>query len=476
VNTPHSASAGEEAPAADTSSLVSGVHATPKSPTVAAPYPPASRAWYAVFVLMLMYIFSFIDRQVISLLVEPIKRDLRMSDTEIGLLQGLAFALLYTLLGVPIGRLADRVSRRSIIATGVLLWSVMATSCGLARNATQLFFARVGVGIGEAALSPAAYSMITDYFPREKLGRAFSVYNMGITIGSGTALLVGAFVVGAVTTSAGVDLPVIGHVRPWQLVFIVTGLPGLLLPLLLLSVREPLRRGLLKGSGGATTVVPFREVLRYVARNRDFYLPHFVAMGLMAMVGYGVLAWLPTALLRTYAGQVTPRSVGTMMGLFILILNSTGIFVAGRVCDRLTSRGRTDAPMLVCLFAAVIVLFTSLLPPFMPTVELMWVALAISILPFSCYNGMGPMAVNQVTPNQLRGQVSALYLFVVNIVGMGIGPVLVPAISDYVFADPAAIRYGLATVIILGCGGAALLLRYARPRFQQKLAATADWA
>jgi MFS family permease len=354
----------------------------------------------------------------------------------------------------------------------------MATACGLARTAGQLFLARVGVGVGEAALSPAAYSMISDYFPRERMGRAFSVYNMGITIGSGIALLVGGLVVGAVSGAGeGYTLPVLGHVRAWQLVFIVTGAPGMLLPLLLLSVREPPRRGLLKTGTGAQSQaarsVPFREVVRFVVRNRDFYLPHFLAMGLLAMVGYGVAAWLPTTLIRTYG--VTPRQVGTTLGLCTLLLNSSGILIAGRICDRLTSKGRSDAPMIVALGVTLAILATSVLPPLMPSVPAMWAALALSTLPFNAYNGMGPMAVNQVTPNQLRGQVSAIYLFVVNIVGMGVGPVLVPTVSDYIFKDPSQIRYGLIVVVVVGCSGALALLRYARPRFQQKLAAAAEW-
>src|SRR5271168_5433916 len=215
------------------------------------PYPSSFAAWYSVVVLMLMYIFSFIDRTTISLLVEPMKRDLHISDTQIGMLQGLAFALLYTFLGLPIARLSDRHSRRAIIAGGVFVWSIMATLCGLARSAVQLFAARVGVGVGEAALSPAAYSIITDSFPLSKLGRAFGVYNIGITIGAGTAFLVGGIVVAAVShAGATYTLPLVGEVRAWQMVFIVTGAPGILLPLLLLTFREPARRGLLKQSTG----------------------------------------------------------------------------------------------------------------------------------------------------------------------------------------------------------------------------------
>jgi len=190
------------------------------------------QGWYLVVTLLIFYIFSFIDRQIISLLVEPIKRDLQVSDTQIGLLQGFAFAIFYTFFGIPIGRLADRVSRKKIIAAGVVIWSLMAALCGLAKNFSQLFLARIGVGVGEAALSPAAYSMITDAFPRQKLGRAFSFYNMGIPIGSGIALLVGGLVVVAVSGAGKTfTLPLFGEVRAWQFVFIVTGAPGLLLPL-----------------------------------------------------------------------------------------------------------------------------------------------------------------------------------------------------------------------------------------------------
>src|SRR5271155_3117108 len=226
-------------------------------------YPSSFAAWYSVAVLLLMYIFSFIDRTTISLIVEPMKRDLQISDTQIGMLQGLAFALLYTFLGLPIARLSDRHNRKAIIAAGVLVWSIMATLCGLARTAVQLFIARIGVGVGEAALSPAAYSMITDSFPRGKLGSAFGVYNIGITIGAGVAFLVGGIVVAAVShPGASYTLPIFGEVRAWQMVFVVTGAPGILLPLLLLTFREPVRRGILRAEPATAAGAPPRPPLR----------------------------------------------------------------------------------------------------------------------------------------------------------------------------------------------------------------------
>jgi MFS family permease len=442
-------------------------------------YPSSFAAWYSVAVLMLMYIFSFIDRTTISLLVEPMKRDLHISDTQIGMLQGLAFALLYTFLGLPIARLSDRYSRRAIIAGGVFIWSIMATLCGLARSATQLFVARVGVGVGEAALSPAAYSIITDSFPLSKLGRAFGVYNIGITIGAGTAFLVGGIVVAAVShAGATYTLPLIGEVRAWQMVFIVTGAPGILLPLLLLTFREPARRGLLRKQSAAEPAAapirpPLREVLSYVWLNRKFYGLYFVALALLSMCGYCVAAWLPTALIRAYG--VTAGQVGKVLGVSTILMNSTGMLLAGILCDRLTRQGKRDAPIIVALISACGIAVLGGLPAFMPSVPLVWVALFVAGLTFNAYNGVGPMAINQVTPNQYRAQVSAVYLFVVNALGLGIGPTLVPFVNEHVFHDPVKIRVSLIVVVFCAALTAISLLLIVRPIYRQKQIEAAQW-
>ncbi len=433
------------------------------------------QGWYLVFILLIFYIFSFIDRQIISLLVEPIKRDLQVTDTQIGWLQGFAFAIFYTLFGIPIGRLADRMNRKSIIGAGVFIWSIMATLCGLARNFGQLFLARIGVGVGEAALSPAAYSMITDAFPREKLGRAFSVYNMGIAIGAGTAILVGGLVVASVSGEGRTfSLPLLGEVRAWQFVFIVTGAPGLLLPLLLLTVRDPERRGLLKNANNeAPKKLPLMHVIRFMLKNGHFYSLHFLAMAMMAMLGYAVGAWLPTVMVRTYG--LTAGTVGQVLGISTITINTIGIFLAGRICDRLTKQGRTDAPIRVCFGVAVAVVITSALPAFMPSAMLGMTMMCIAGLPFHGYVAMGPMAVNQVTPNQMRAQVSAVYLFTVNFLGLGFGPALVPMISDYILKDPMQIRWGL-LIVVVGAGTiAAILLWLVRPVYRQQVAQTAHW-
>jgi MFS family permease len=446
-------------------------------------YPTSFAAWYSVAVLMLMYIFSFIDRTTISLLVEPMKRDLHISDTQIGMLQGLAFALLYTFLGLPIARLSDRHSRRAIIAGGVFIWSIMATLCGLARTAGQLFVARIGVGVGEAALSPAAYSIITDSFPRSKLGIAFGVYNIGITIGAGTAFLVGGIVVAAVSHSgATYHLPWFGEIRAWQMVFIVTGAPGILLPLLLLTFREPVRRGLLRKQPTAdlpgtlppaAAKPPLGEVLQYVWLNRKFYGLYFVALALLSMCGYCVSAWLPTALIRAYG--VTAGQVGKVLGVSVILMNSSGMLIAGILCDRLTRQGKRDAPIIVALISACGIAVIGITPSLMPSVPLVWVALFVAGITFNAYNGVGPMGINQVTPNQYRAQVSAVYLFVVNALGLGVGPTLVPLVNEHLFHDPAKIRYSLIIVVFCAAVIAIALLLIVRPIYRQKQLEASHW-
>jgi MFS family permease len=444
----------------------------------ASAYPSAFAAWYSVAVLMLMYIFSFIDRTTISLIVEPMKRDLQISDTQIGMLQGLAFALLYTFLGLPIARLSDRHSRRAIIAGGVFIWSIMATLCGLARTGLQLFVARIGVGVGEAALSPAAYSIITDSFPRSKLGSAFGVYNIGITIGAGIAFLVGGIVVAAVShAGASYTLPLLGEVRAWQMVFIVTGAPGLVLPLLLLTFREPARRGILRTPSAQAAAAlprpPLREVLGYIWLNRKFYCLHFIALALLAMCGYCVAAWLPTAIIRAYG--VSYGQVGKVLGVSTILMNSTGMLLAGILCDRLTRKGHKDAPIIVALISTCGIAVFSCLPTLMPTVTLVWIAIFVSGLTFNAYNGVGPMAVNQVTPNQYRAQVSAVYLFVVNALGLGVGPTLVPLLNDHLFRDPLKIRFSLIIVVFCAALTAIILLWIVRPVYRQKMTEAAQW-
>jgi MFS family permease len=423
--------------------------------TVAVPgeWPNRRAAWYAVSVLVLAIIFSFIDRIVIALLVEPLKLDLGLSDTQIGLLQGLAFALFYALVGLPIGRWADRYSRRTIITWGIFLWSLMTAVCGLARSFFELFLARVGVGVGEAALGPAAFSMISDYFPRERLGRALGVYQAGAFLGAGIAFLVGGLVIRMVSGSALLDLPLLGAVRPWQFVFFVVGLPGVAVALLMRTVGEPARRGKLRTQG---EVIPLREVIRYVLTRWRVFLMHFVGFALLAVPITTILTWSPA-----YFGRVlkfSPPQAGLTLGTMLVILSPAGVYAGGWLTDLLQQRGYRDAMFRVALIAC------GLLAP------LSWIATStvdpstavVLFCPFifcaSLSMGVAPAALQVAAPNQMRAQISATWMLFLNIITAGIGPTAVGLLTDRYFHSPLSVGTAMAAVNGLSVPLAALAL------------------
>ncbi|WP_348674204.1 MFS transporter [uncultured Abyssibacter sp.] len=388
----------------------------------------ARYAWFVVAILMMAYVFSFVDRQILNLMVGPIRKDLGISDTEMSLLMGFSFAIFYTIMGIPLGRMADSKSRRGLVTVGIVVWSVMTGLCGLAKHYWQLFLFRIGVGVGEAALSPAAYSMIADYFPPSKRATAISVYSMGIYIGSGIAFLLGGLIVEFVTAQGAVTLPVLGETRPWQVVFYVLGASGLLFSLAFLLIKEPRRSG-----AGTAAVVPIREVVAFLKLNRRTVLSHNIGFAMIAFCSYGTAAWIPTYFVRVHGWSI--GQVGLVFGLIVMIFGSMGIVTGGRLSDRWTAQGRSDAPMRVGLVAAICVIpFGAgyMLSPNSLVAGLFLVPATFFIsMPF----GVAPTAIQDIMPNRLRGQASALYLFIVNMIGLGIGPTAVAVVTDFVFHD-----------------------------------------
>ena len=246
------------------------------------PYPRSSVAWFAVAALMLAYTFSFIDRLILSLLVEPIKDDLQISDVQVSLLQGLSFALFYTIAGIPIGRLVDSHKRTNIISIGIVFWSLMTAITSLAQKYWQLFAVRAGVGVGEATLLPAAYSMISDLFSDDRRGLALGIFSSGSSIGAGLALIVGGFAIGAINEAGAKTLPLLGTLEPWRLTFIYVGLPGILVAILIKFVPEP-QRHLESGAAAARTSVPIHEVLAHYRRHATAIVLHHLGMSFSAM-------------------------------------------------------------------------------------------------------------------------------------------------------------------------------------------------
>ena len=413
-------------------------------------------AWYVVAVLMLAYISSFIDRQVLTLLVKPLKRDFGITDTQVGLLIGFSFAIFYTFLGIPIGRMADRRNRKRIIVWGIAVWSLMTALCGVTDTYNQLFIARIGVGIGEAALSPAAYSLITDLFPRHKLGTALGVYNVGVYLGSGLSILLVALILKLINVEGTWHLPFFGDIYPWQSVFFIVGVPGLLIvALIVLTVREPERTHGLKA---AVTVL---QIKTYFAANRKAILCLFFGIAFMAFGSYATTSWVPTLLVRHYG--LAESQAGLLLGGIVTVFATGGVLFGGRYGDRLTKLGYADAKMRVgfigmlagvSVAAVMLLLFVLNAAP----LPLFAVLLAFSSFTTSIPYGAATAAVQEMIPAAMRATFSALFLFVVNLLGLGGGPLMVGFLNDRLFHDPNQVHFSVSITLVLAFGMSCLLL------------------
>ena len=409
-------------------------------------YGPA-RYWYVTLVLMLAYVVSYVDRSILTLLVEPIRRDMGFSDVQISLLHGLAFALFYSLMGFPIGRIADRRHRVGIIAIGIAVWSLMTAACGIARNFAQFFLARVGVGVGEAALNPAAYSILADYFPRDKLSRGISTYVMGTYMGFGISYLVGAWVLRAVQDLPPFEIPGLGSFHSWQMAFFLVAAPGILLLLLLTTVREPWRRDRMHGNGAGQRKIPMREFFAFVHANRRTFACHAGGYGCLGVLVNGMALWTPAFLTRTYGWDMV--DAGMAYGLILLVFGAGGIYCGGWLADHLQARGQRAATFRTAALCALFAILPATLFPLAKTPAAALLLMTPMVLLSAAPWGVAVASIQQITPNELRGQVSALmYLFPVNLIGIGLGPTAVALITERGFGNPADLRYAMA---IVGC-------------------------
>jgi MFS family permease len=410
--------------------------------TAPEPWPSPARAWYGVAVFTLVLTFNAIDRQIMNLLVEPIKHDLGISDTQMSLLLGFSYAVFSAIAGIPIARLADVKSRRLIIAIGVIGWSTMTAACGLAQNYWQLFLARVGVGVGDACNAPATFSILSDTFPKDKLHQATSVISIGFLTGTGISLIVGATVIQLVAGTPTVLLPLFGEIRSWQLVFILVGLPGLLLALLLTTVEEPKRRGLMGGTAEKPEALPLLEILRFLHSEWKTYGPIFLTLAFRAMLGFGIIVWLPSFFIRTYGW--TPSQIGYSQGLILLVVAPAGLVFGGFLAGWLLKRGYRDANLRVVMIASMAIAPCAMVFPLLPDPH--WALGVYALYTFLAYLSPGPQnaALQIITPNQMRAQITAMFILIFNLVGFGVGPTFIAMFTDYVLGDESYLRYSLA--------------------------------
>ena len=418
----------------------SAVRGAPDAPvaTREGEYPPAGQAWYCVFALALAVMINFLDRGILTLLVEPIKRDLQLTDVQMSLIMGFAFTFFYAVLGLPVARLVDRKSRKLIMTAGITIWSVMTMLCGMATNFWHLFFARMGLGVGETTSGPSAYSLLSDYFPPHRLPRAISFMQIGFVLGTGLSLILGAWIIDFVAAHPDMSLPVVGQLRGWQMVLMLVGLPGLIVAAIMASVREPPRMG-----GAQTKPTPIAEIFTFLLRHKLVFLPIFIGMGLRSAQMFGTQMWGPAFYGRTYGWS--PSEVGYVAGLSVFIAMPLGIALGGWLAERYWKRGVHDGNIRVVVLSTLISVPFGILGPLMPNAWLAVACLLLASLTSIMAAAPENAAIQTVTPNRLRGQMTFLFLFIMNVIGMGLGPVIVGALSQYVFGEQ-QIRYALAAV------------------------------
>ena len=417
------------------------------------PLPSRAYAWYTVVLLTLVYIVSFVDRYILGLLVESIRADLELSEIQIGLLLGPAFAVFYATMGIPLGWLADRKPRNLIVAVGATLWSLATAASGLAKSFWHLFFARVAVGVGEATLSPCALSMIGDSFRPEERGKPIAFYSAALSIGAAIAALVSAFVINWSKTVDALVLPLVGTVAPWQFAFIAVGLAGLPFAFLLFLLREPARQDR-SGMGDEDSGVTVREAINYLWRNRESYA--FVALVcVMTIVAYSH-GWLPATFERSWGWP--PEKYALVSGIAMLLCGPPTVWLTGWWSDRLTARGVEHAPLLLLWRGALILVPAGIVGPLMPTGWLAFVVLSINTIGIAMVSAAAPTALLNATPGEIRGQAVAVYFLIISMAGLMLGPMTVGLLNDLVMGEAGA-RYSVALVPLLYGGPALLLIR-----------------
>lgn len=421
--------------------------------------PSPRHAWYALSLLIVVYVVAFIDRGILALLIEPIKRDLGLSDLQMSWLLGPAFGIFYVTLGLPIGVLADRVHRRNLLMAGVVLWSLATAACGLARSFVQLFVARVFVGVGEATLSPTALSLIADLFTRADAMRAVTLFAMGQSIGAGLAFLLGGQLVIAVSGASAVAWPVVGVLVPWQLAFIAVGLPGVLVAALLLTIREPARRGFSLESRGRPGTLG--AALRYMWARPGVFGAMMLGNAVVTVIGYSYF-WVPSMLTRTWG--MSSGDAGIAYGTVLAAGGPIGILLGARFVKALYAKGRADAPFLVFLGSLAVGVLVATLMPLMPGAKSMIALLFPTMVALAMASGTSTAAVVHVAPAEFRAQISAAHLLVISLAGLFLGPTSVAFLTDLIWRDETAVRYSLAVVaVVTGSLGIVALLMGRRP-------------
>ncbi|HIE88811.1 MAG TPA: MFS transporter [Pseudomonadales bacterium] len=433
------------------------------------PYPDRKYAWFIVFVLILASLIAFIDRQVVAIVVGPMKQDLGVGDTEIGWLYGV-FALFYAVAAIPIATMADKKSRKHIIAIGIFLWSLLTIACGLTRSYWQIFFARIGVGIGEATLSPSTTSLIGDYFPRKDIPLALSIFATGPIIGTGIAFVIGGFVLDMVEHANPMVLPFFGALKPWQQTFIYVGLPGMFLAAFFLLLKEPARRPSMAPDTGTSDTAQLIAFYKDNARTITFHHLGFVSL---VLTGYAFVFWSITFFVRVH--DVPAAEASQVFGWIFIVFGPMGPLLIAYLAKKLTDRGYQDANMTAGMIGGILTIPTVLLIQVAPTATWAFIFYAPALLAVNSPFGIAAGALPVITPPHLRARVAAIYMLT-GASGMMFGPPLAGAFNEYIFPGDDGIRYSMITMTcffgILGI----VLLWFSRKPYAESMMKASLWA
>lgn len=405
-------------------------------------YPKPKYAWYMVGLLLLIYTFSFIDRQILSLLGPAIQADFKISDTEFGLLVGFAFALFYTLIGLFCARIADSRSRIGLIAIGLFLWSLATAASAFSKNFLQLFVLRMGVGVGEATLGPSANSLIADSFPKHKLSTALSVYAMGIPVGSALAFIIGGYIIPIADQMPDVAFLSFNVENGWQKALLLVGVPGILLTLVVMTLKEPERQGQIAGKAA----IPLKEVFAFFRGRYKAYTAICFGVSMNAAFGFGSATFLAFFFGR-YHG-VSGSDVGVIFGFISLIMGPLGLLFGGYLADKWFREGKKDAHIRALMMAPIGFAIPAIAIVFVENTTVAWVLLGISNFFVNSPSGIAYASLQIITPNQMRGQIISIYIMATSLIGYGGGPFAIGFMSDNLFSGTDSLRYSYLAVAL----------------------------
>ncbi len=427
-------------------------------------WPKPIYAWFFTSILLFAYIISFIDRQMINYLVVPIKEDMGLTDFEISFIQGWGFVLAYIIFSIPFGRIVDKVNRVRVLIGGIIIWSVATAACGFSKNSWQLVLSRSGVGAGEAALTPASWSIISDLFPVEKRSFPMSIYLMGPYIGQGLSLLFGAQILRIYNEPVTLFESII--VQPWQIIFLIIAVPGIILGLFMFSLKDPERKEGLTGDREENESI--REVFSYIIKNIGAYMPLLIGSAFIIVLLYGLQSWVPTFLHRIHGWEHT--RIGDQYGLVALFAGSLGV-ISGPVFERYLTKLNYNPPIIIlCIITSIALTILGPITFLSLSSDIVLIGIFITSFFITFPLALFATSLQNITPNQYRGVVSGLYVFTVNIVGYGLGPMVVAFFTDKVFKSEMAIDLSMATMFLI-CGPISFFIFYfGRKPFARALA------